>query len=61
MRKGKIGVMKPCGLFDENGAIQDRWGCNAFTREMGLVVIPEDTEARDKDHTPNPIRLPICI
>ena len=52
MRKDRIGVMKPCGIFDENGAVQDHWGCNAFTRDLGLVVIPETTEARDKPTLP---------
>lgn len=61
MRKNKIGVMKPCGVFDENGAIKDRWGCNAFTRELGLVEIPEGTEPKDKDYTPDPRIIPVCI
>ncbi len=53
--------MKPCGIFDENGAVQDRWDCNAFTRDLGLVVIRENTEAKDKDYTPSPRILPVCI
>ena len=54
-------VMAPCCVFDENGALTSVWGCNGFIRDLGLVEIPVGTEGKDKDNTPDPRILPVCI
>ena len=55
-------VIDPCVMFDEEGGPQaDNGGCGAFVRELGLVTISEGTQPADKDYTPDPRILPVCL